>query len=65
MRRDLRMSPLRSAGALCAATAVSLGLPAIARAQNTEPFYYSEDAAKVAGAVVARPGDSAALHYCA
>lgn len=42
---------------------MSLGWPRPASAQNTEPFYYSEDAAKVAGAVVARPGDSAALHY--
>lgn len=49
--------------AFASAALASLGLPANARAQNTEPFYYSEDAAKVAGAVVARPGDSAALHY--
>jgi hypothetical protein len=48
---------------LCAATLATLGYAAPARAQNTGPFYYSEDAAKVAGAVVARPGDSAAIHY--
>lgn len=40
-----------------------LGAPHVARADNTEPFFYSDDAAMTAGSVVAPTRDAGAIWY--
>jgi hypothetical protein len=58
VRRGTRAAAL----GLQLAAAAGLVAPA-ASAQNAEGFFYSEDAALLAGAVTARPGDSGSLWY--
>ncbi len=52
----------RCAASFAAAAAMTFVADA-ASAQNTEGFFYSEDAALLAGAVTARPADNASLWY--
>jgi hypothetical protein len=46
-----------------AAALAILAAPGVARADNTEPFFYSDDAAMTGGAVVAATRDSGAIWY--
>lgn len=62
-RRLASRGAARAAAAAASALAATLTAADVARAQNAEGFYYSEDSALMAGAVTARPADNASLWY--